>query len=115
MTNTNLTELEALLAKATARPWTYENGILYGPNETGIVFDNPHDAVIIARARRALPGLIKELREARASEDRLAKALKEIVNEADAYQQETLRYEEPWKSMMGEADAALEAWKARKE
>ena len=96
MTSDQLTELEALLAKATGLPWGVERtdrdnwvGPMRASGEkvSAIVFSSERDktymqetidqrdadAELIVAAVNALPGLIKELREARASEDRLGR------------------------------------------
>ena len=134
---TNLTELEALLARATPGPMAWQKfGQEYcltgqhgmrpvvlsvrpinfskaklmlrdAKHDLLVDFTPDHpDAQLILAAYNALPGLIKELREARASEDRLAKVLEWY---AEAATTTAIEYD-----LGDKARAALEAWKARK-
>jgi hypothetical protein len=64
LTDAQLDELERLLRHATRRPWEADGPVLFGPNDddTGIAFDNPVDAGLIAAAVNALPALLARFR-----------------------------------------------------
>ena len=114
MTSNQLTELEALLAKATPASEIKYSFYVHGGGRFWRFIDNkPDSRELVAdfysegdrdlyyRVVNALPGLIKELREARASEDRLGALLEHHTG-----------YDANCKCSIC---AALEAWKARKE
>ena len=88
MSDIDRAELRRLLAEATQGPWEAEGSQVWGPDgvlvaavcEHSTLVDRP-DALIIAAAVNALPGLLDALEKAEGHRDSLAATLIEVQRE----------------------------------